>query len=91
MGQSTTPDPSGSSARPFRSIGATGGPTFPVKLLETVRLAAKIMRFYRASSSDMSGAASLPPRNERTEFYPRSPYAAAKVYRYWIPKNYREA
>jgi GDPmannose 4,6-dehydratase len=47
-------------------------------------------RFYQASSSEMFGAAS-PPQNENTEFYPRSPYGVAKVYSYWITKNYREA
>jgi GDPmannose 4,6-dehydratase len=47
-------------------------------------------RFYQASSSEMFGA-SPPPQNEDTLFYPRSPYGAAKVYAYWITKNYREA
>jgi GDPmannose 4,6-dehydratase len=47
-------------------------------------------RFYQASSSEMFGA-SPPPQSEQTPFYPRSPYAAAKVYSFWITKNYREA
>src|SRR6202166_3956071 len=47
-------------------------------------------RFYQAGSSEMFGA-SPPPQNESTPFYPRSPYGAAKVYSYWITKNYREA
>ncbi len=47
-------------------------------------------RFYQASSSEMFGA-SPPPQDEATPFYPRSPYGAAKVYSYWITKNYREA
>src|SRR3546814_9610753 len=47
-------------------------------------------RFYQASSSEMFGA-TPPPQNEETPFYPRSPYGAAKVYSYWITKNYREA
>ena len=47
-------------------------------------------KFYQASSSELYGA-TPPPQNERTPFYPRSPYAAAKLYSYWITKNYREA
>ena len=47
-------------------------------------------RFYQASSSEMFGA-SPPPQNEETPFYPRSPYGAAKVYSYWVTKNYRES
>ena len=47
-------------------------------------------KFYQASSSEMFGA-TPPPQNEDTPFYPRSPYGAAKVYSYWITKNYREA
>ena len=47
-------------------------------------------RFYQASSSEMFGA-ETPPQNESTPFYPRSPYGVAKVYSYWITKNYREA
>jgi GDPmannose 4,6-dehydratase len=47
-------------------------------------------RFYQASSSEMFGAAN-PPQSEITEFHPRSPYGVAKVYSYWITKNYREA
>ena len=46
-------------------------------------------RFYQASTSEMFGA-SPPPQNEYTLFYPRSPYGAAKVYAYWITRNYRE-
>ena len=47
-------------------------------------------RFYQASSSEMFGA-TPPPQNEETPFYPRSPYGAAKVYAYWMTRNYREA
>jgi GDPmannose 4,6-dehydratase len=47
-------------------------------------------RFYQASSSELYGA-TPPPQSETTPFYPRSPYAAAKLYSYWITKNYREA
>ncbi|WP_137809807.1 MULTISPECIES: GDP-mannose 4,6-dehydratase [unclassified Gordonia (in: high G+C Gram-positive bacteria)] len=61
-----------------------------IRLLEAVRLAGISCRFYQASSSEMFGA-SPPPQDEDTEFYPRSPYGAAKVYSYWITRNYREA
>ncbi len=61
-----------------------------VRLLEAVRLAGIDCRYYQASSSEMFGA-TPPPQNESTPFYPRSPYGAAKVYSYWITKNYREA
>ena len=47
-------------------------------------------RFYQASSSEMFGA-TAPPQNEDTPFWPRSPYGVAKVYSYWITRNYREA
>ncbi|MDV6280295.1 GDP-mannose 4,6-dehydratase [Rhodococcus jostii] len=60
------------------------------RLLEAVRLTGLDCRFYQASSSEMFGA-TRPPQNEDTPFYPRSPYGAAKVYSYWITKNYREA
>ncbi len=61
-----------------------------IRLLEAVRQSKVPAKFYQASSSEMFGAAA-PPQNEDTEFYPRSPYGAAKVYSYWITKNYREA
>ncbi|GAB91347.1 GDP-mannose 4,6-dehydratase [Gordonia rhizosphera] len=61
-----------------------------IRLLEAVRLAGVKCRFYQASSSEMFGA-SPPPQNEETLFYPRSPYGAAKVYAYWVTRNYREA
>lgn len=61
-----------------------------IRLLEAMRQAVPEARFYQASSSEMFGAAN-PPQNEKTEFYPRSPYGVAKVYSYWITKNYREA
>lgn len=60
------------------------------RLLEAVRLVSPQSRFYQASSSEMFGA-TAPPQNEETPFYPRSPYGAAKVYSYWMTKNYREA
>lgn len=61
-----------------------------IRLLEAVRQSKVPAKFYQASSSEMFGAAA-PPQSETTEFYPRSPYGAAKVYSYWITKNYREA
>ena len=61
-----------------------------VKLLEALRISGSPARFYQASSSEMFGA-SPPPQSEVTPFYPRSPYGAAKVYSYWITKNYRES
>lgn len=61
-----------------------------IRLLEAIRRSGIRTRFYQASSSEMFGA-SPPPQNEKTPFYPRSPYAVAKVYAYWSTVNYREA
>jgi len=61
-----------------------------LRLLESIKKTGIKTKFYQASSSEMFGA-SPPPQNEQTPFYPRSPYAAAKVYSYWITVNYREA
>ncbi|MCD2141545.1 MULTISPECIES: GDP-mannose 4,6-dehydratase [Rhodococcus] len=61
-----------------------------IRLLEAVRLAGLQCKYYQASSSEMFGA-TPPPQHEETPFYPRSPYGAAKVYSYWVTKNYREA
>lgn len=60
------------------------------RLLEAVRIAEFPVRFYQASSSEMFGS-SPSPQNEATAFCPQSPYAAAKVYSYWMARNYREA
>lgn len=60
------------------------------RLLESVRQAGIGCRYYQASSSEMFGA-TPPPQSEQTPFYPRSPYGAAKVYSYWMTRNYREA
>ena len=57
--------------------------------IKTLKLEKKT-KFYQAGTSEMFGA-SKPPQNEKTKFYPRSPYAAAKVYAHWITVNYREA
>jgi len=60
-----------------------------VRILEAIRRSGIKTRFYQASSSEMFGAAA-PPQNEQTPFKPQSPYAAAKVYAYWITRQYRE-
>jgi GDPmannose 4,6-dehydratase len=64
-----------------------------VRLLEAIRLngLAGKTRFYQASTSELYGKVQQIPQNEDTPFYPRSPYAAAKLYAYWITVNYREA
>lgn len=59
------------------------------RLLEAIRRSGIKTKFYQASSSEMFGD-SPPPQNESTPFRPRSPYAAAKVYSYWMVRNYRE-
>ena len=59
------------------------------RLLEAIRRSGIKTRFYQASSSEMFGS-TPPPQNELTQFHPRSPYAAAKVYAYWMVVNYRE-
>lgn len=60
------------------------------RLLEAVRRSGIKTKFYQASSSEMFGA-SPPPQNEKSPFHPRSPYAVAKVYSYWMAINYRES
>ncbi len=60
------------------------------RLLEAIRMVGLECRYYQASSSEMFGA-TPPPQNEDTPFWPRSPYGAAKVYAYWMTRNYREA
>ncbi len=60
------------------------------RLLEAVRISDLPVRFYQASSSEMFGA-TPPPQDESTPFHPRSPYGVAKVYAYWLTRNYREA
>ena len=59
------------------------------RILEAIRKSGMKSKFYQASSSEMFGGAK-PPQNEETPFVPRSPYAAAKLYAYWMAKNYRE-
>src|SRR5215469_3573553 len=64
-----------------------------LRLLEAIRILGleKRTRFYQASTSELYGKVQAVPQNETTPFYPRSPYAAAKLYAYWITVNYREA
>jgi len=59
-------------------------------LLEAIKDLKLDTKFYQASSSEMFGAAK-PPQNENTTFHPRSPYAVAKVYAYWMARNFRES
>src|SRR5712691_13411930 len=61
-----------------------------VRLLEAVRESGMSPRFYQASSSELFGS-SAAPQSEKTPFHPRSPYAVAKLYSYWVTVNYREA
>ncbi len=61
------------------------------RLLDAIRQTRLDTRFYQASSSEMYGLVQEVPQSEKTPFYPRSPYAAAKVYGYWITVNYRES
>lgn len=65
----------------------------PLRLLEAIRFSGleKTTRFYQASTSELYGLVQETPQTETTPFYPRSPYAVAKLYAYWITKNYREA
>ena len=68
----------------FTALGVT-------RMLDAVRLVDPGIRFYQASSSEMFGKVRQVPQNETTDFYPRSPYAVAKVYGHWITVNYRES
>ena len=64
-----------------------------LKILEAIKLLGleKMTKFYQASTSELYGKVQEIPQTEKTPFYPRSPYAAAKLYAYWITINYREA
>jgi GDPmannose 4,6-dehydratase len=64
-----------------------------LRILEAIRILRleNKVRFYQASTSELYGRAAEVPQSEKTPFYPRSPYAAAKIYAYWITVNYREA
>jgi GDPmannose 4,6-dehydratase len=74
---------------PEYTTDITGSGT--VRLLEAIRETGIKPRFYQASSSEMYGKVQEVPQTEHTPFYPRSPYACAKVYSYWITVNYRES
>jgi GDPmannose 4,6-dehydratase len=65
----------------------------PLRILEAIRILGleKKTRFYQASTSELYGKVQEIPQTEKTPFYPRSPYAVAKLYAYWITVNYREA
>src|SRR6266568_2018902 len=62
-----------------------------IRILEAIREAGLRSRFYQASSSEMFGKAQAVPQNEKTPFWPRSPYGVAKVFSYWATVNYRES
>jgi GDPmannose 4,6-dehydratase len=68
----------------FTALGVT-------RMLEAIRTVNPGIRFYQASSSEMFGKIQETPQNEKTPFYPRSPYGVAKVYAHWITVNYRES
>jgi len=65
----------------------------PLRILEAIRILKleKKTKFYQASTSELYGLTKQNPQNEKTPFYPRSPYGVAKLYAYWITVNYREA
>ncbi|MFT4780083.1 MAG: GDPmannose 4,6-dehydratase [Flavobacteriales bacterium] len=67
--------------------------TGPLRILEAIRILGltKKTKFYQASTSELYGKVQEVPQSETTPFYPRSPYAVAKLYAFWITKNYREA
>src|SRR3989338_5105164 len=65
----------------FTALGVT-------RMLEAIKLIKPTARFYQASSSEMFGRVLEAPQNEKTPFYPRSPYGVAKVYGHWITVNY---
>jgi GDPmannose 4,6-dehydratase len=68
----------------FTALGVT-------RLLEPIRVVDPSIRYYQASSSEMFGMVEESPQNERTRFYPRSPYGVAKLYGHWITVNARES
>lgn len=76
-------------AQPTLTAEFTG--TGVTRVLEAIRTTAPKARFYQASSSEMFGKVQETPQNEKTRFYPRSPYGVAKVYGHYITVNYRES
>jgi GDPmannose 4,6-dehydratase len=75
--------------QPFATAQMTG--VGPLNLLEAIRVINSKIRFYQASSSELYGKVQAVPQNEDTPFYPRSPYAAAKLFAHWMTVNYRES
>lgn len=75
--------------QPYYTLEADG--SGPLNLLEAIRLTNQDARFYQASTSELYGKVQEIPQTEHTPFYPRSPYAAAKLYGHWITINHREA
>jgi len=75
--------------QPVLTAEVTG--TGVTRILEALRKYKPVARFYQASSSEMFGKVQETPQNERTPFYPRSPYGIAKVYAHWMTVNYRES
>jgi GDPmannose 4,6-dehydratase len=75
--------------QPGLTADVTG--TGVTRLLEAIRKHKSDTRFYQASTSEMFGKVQETPQNEKTPFYPRSPYGVAKVYAHWITVNYRES
>ena len=63
----------------------------PLRILEAIRTEKPDTKFYQASSSEMFGKVQAIPQNEKTPFYPRSPYAASKLFAHWLTVNYRES
>ena len=63
----------------------------PLNILEAIRLVNKKIKFYQASSSEMFGLVQETPQNEKTKFYPRSPYGVSKLFAHWMCINYRES
>ncbi len=80
-------------ATSFQQPVATGEYTAlsVVRMLEAVRMIDPSIRFYQASTSEMFGKVQATPQNERTPFYPRSPYGVAKLYGHWMTTNFRES
>src|SRR6202051_1109639 len=99
--QKTQPDEIYKLAAQSQVQGSFETPEYPanadaigtLRLLEAIRILGrdKLTRFYQASTSELYGNAQETPQKKTTPFYPRSPYAAAKLYAYWITVNYREA
>lgn len=75
--------------QPIATAAITG--IGPVHLLEAIRIVNLKIRFYQASTSEMFGVVQEVPQSEKTPFYPRSPYGAAKLYAHWMTINYRES